>query len=267
MYKYHEREDELFARWMQRCKELDGINPVEDFAYDGLLFRGEYVHSNGCWERQPGNETELWNNAPCRILILTKDVTRNGGLEDVRIETARKNHTGNEILTTDAIFYSNLMLWSYALLNAARGGKITTYETTPSWDQLREHYCSAPIARVNCKKEIGQSSIANSLLKAHINRYADLLCEQIAMYDADIILCCGGSGIIKDFVKQHYLPDLVRHSDDGWVYYSPSTAKIVIDSYHPSWPKFNKEEQIAEKYAQMMADVKSFYTAHPQYLK
>jgi hypothetical protein len=24
---------------------------------------------------------------------------------------------------------------------------------------------------------------------------------------------------------------------------------------------------MAEKYAQMMADVKSFYTAHPQYLK
>ena len=267
MYKYHEREEELFERWKQRCEELDGINPIEDFAYDGLLFRGEYSYNNGCWERQPGNETELWNNAPCRILILTKDASRYGGLEDVRIETARKNHTGDEIFTTDNIFYSNLMLWSYALLNAAQGGKITTYEATPSWDQLREHYCSAPIARVNCKKEIGGGSIDNSLLKAHINRYADFLSEQIAMYDADIILCCGGSGLIKNFVMQHYLPDLICHSNDGWVYYSPSTAKIVIDSYHPKWPKFTNEDKIVEIYEQMMADVKSFYATHPEYLK
>ena len=86
MITYKEREEKLFAEWMQACKEIDGIDPQEDFAFDGLLYRGEFKLIDGCWERQPGNESELWDNAPCRLLILTKDTTRNGALEDIRIE-------------------------------------------------------------------------------------------------------------------------------------------------------------------------------------
>ena len=83
MKTYKEREEELFARWMEVCRVKDGINPQEDFAYDGILFRGELELLNGCWIRHSGNETELWDNAPCRLLILTKDTTRNGGQEAI----------------------------------------------------------------------------------------------------------------------------------------------------------------------------------------
>ena len=89
---YKEREENLFKQWMNACKMQDDINPNEDFAYDGILFRGEYKLVNGCWERQPGNETELWDNARCRLLILTKDTYYECGLDDIRIETALKNH-------------------------------------------------------------------------------------------------------------------------------------------------------------------------------
>ena len=85
------------------------------------------------------------------------------------------------------------------------------------------------------------------------------------MYDADIILCCGGGGIIKDFVKNTYLPDLEKFSDAGWVYFSPSTQKIVIDSYHPSYPKSHKDIELY--YEQMMADLKAFLRIHPEYHK
>ena len=264
MKTYKEREEELFARWMEACRVKDGINPEEDFAYDGILFRGELELLNGCWIRHSGNETELWDNAPCRLLILTKDTTRNGGQEDIREEAALKNNIGDR-KEAAAGMYRNLTLWSYALLNAVQGGEIVEYNQTPSWDELREHYTSAPIARVNCKKEIGESSIRDEVLKAHIERYADLLQEQIAMYDADIILCCGGGGIIKDFVKNTYLPDLEKFSDAGWVYFSPSTQKIVIDSYHPSYPKSHKDIELY--YEQMMADLKAFLRIHPEYHK
>ena len=73
------------------------------------------------------------------------------------------------------------------------------------------------------------------------------------MYDADLILCCGGDGVIKDFVKEHYLPDLEKFSDKGWVYYSPTTQKIVINSYHPSYLKKSEE-----MYDEMMEDLKNF---------
>ena len=35
---YKEREENLFAKWMEACMKQDGINPKEDFAYDGILF-------------------------------------------------------------------------------------------------------------------------------------------------------------------------------------------------------------------------------------
>ena len=46
-------------------------------------------------------------------------------------------------------------------------------------------------------------------------------------------LCCGGSDLIKDFVRETLLPDLRRIND--WIYRSPSTRQTLINSYHPSY--------------------------------
>lgn len=261
MKTFRERENALFERWLQACIECDGIS-ADEFAYDGLLYRGECRNIAGCWEMQPGNETELWMKAPCRLVILTKDTTKDGGLDDMRIETARKNHCGLQVLTYGRNFYRNLMLWSYALLNGVQGGEILSYDDTPDWDTLRGIYTSAAIARVNCKKQIGESIISNANLKAHIKRYSEFLKEQVDMYDADIILCCGGGGVIKDFVKECCVPDMVKYSDAGWVYYSLSTHKIVIDSYHPSVLK-----NMRNMYEGMMEDLKNFLSEFPEFAR
>ena len=263
MVTYKAREEALFARWKEACRQKDGIDPDTDFACDGVLYRGAYELIGGCWERRPGNETELWNNASCRLLILTKDTTRASGMDDVRIETARKNRTGVEVVAATTPFHRNLTLWSYALLNAIQGGEVYSYDNAPSWDELSTHYATVPIARVNCKKQIGVSTIDDVELGAHIERYASFLTEQIVMYDADIILCCGG--VIKDFVKRCYLPDLVQFSSDAWVYYSPTTGQVVIDSYHPTFAR--SFEKIELYYTQMMNDVQAFLLRHPQYIK
>lgn len=95
-----------------------------------------------------------------------------------------------------------------------------------------------PKSRVNCKKQVGGGSISNPTLKRYLETYAPFLAEQIDIYNASIILCCGNSGdqnLIFDFVKSQCLPDLEYVPDsDGWVFYSPSTGTIVIDSFHPS---------------------------------
>lgn len=268
MKTYREREDELFDRWMQKCAALDGINPEEDFAFDGILYRGEYKQIHGCWERQPGNETELWDMASCRLLVLTKDTTRSGGLEDMRIETARKNLPDARVEAAATPFYRNLTLWAYSLINAVSGGEIYSYNDSPDWEQLREFYTSLPIARVNCKKQIGESRIEDNVLRDHIERYSDLLMEQISMYDADIILCCGNQGgcsVIKDFVNKYYIPDLKQYSESGRVYYSEKTNKIVIDSYHPTFPKSFKDMEFY--YEQMMTDLKEFLQCNPGFIR
>ena len=263
---YKEREEELFVRWKAACRERDGINPECDFAADGVLFRGAYVQPNGCWERLSGNETELWDSSKVRLLILTKDTTRASEMCDVRIETARKNGIEGRVEMAPVPFYRNLALWSYGLQKALQGGQILSYNELPNWETLREHYASAPIARVNCKKQIGESTVADEVLVSHMERYSDFLAEQIAMYDADIILCCGGRSAIKEFVNRYYLTDLQLFSkDDAWVYYSPSTRKVVIDSYHPTYPK--SWENIEKSYENMMSDLRNFLKAHPEYIR
>lgn len=265
MDTYKERENALFARWKAACVAQEGDDASDNFVSDGLLFRGAIEQVCGCWEQRSGHETELWDNSPCRLLILTKDATRASNMDDIRIETARKNHTGTMAVASRSSFHRNLTLWSYALLNALQGREVVSYDHIPHWEALQEHYATAPIARVNCKKLLGESSIDDAALKFYIKRYACFLEEQIALYDANIILCCGGNGIIKDFVKAHYLPDLVQFSSDAWVYYSPSTRKVVIDSYHPSYAR--SLTQTALFYEQMMADVKAFLLKYPTYRK
>jgi hypothetical protein len=73
MMTYKEREDKLFVRWKAACQERDGIDPECDFCADGLLYRGDYEQPYGCWERRPGNESELWDRSNARLLILSKD--------------------------------------------------------------------------------------------------------------------------------------------------------------------------------------------------
>lgn len=256
MNQYYEKEEELLERWRIRLRENE---PMSDFVPDGMLYRGkiDYVsnhHGNaGYWTRARGDEASQWDSAAKRLLILTKDL-HDVSAWDIREETGRSNDFGKESVKTEIkYFYPNLTLWSYSILNAMSGNDITEYDMTPSWDQLREFYETAPISRINCKKSLGASSCPDDVLQYHLETYGDLLLEQIKIYDADIILCCGGGGRIKNFIVKNYLPDVKPISKAEWLYHSPSSDKILIDSFHPSAHKSKKI-----MYDGMMNDIKLF---------
>lgn len=80
-----EQDCELFTKWIEEYENKKVSNIKDEFCYDGLLFRGDFELINGrCWIRKQGEEEELWKNSPCRLLILTKDTTQNGGQDDIR---------------------------------------------------------------------------------------------------------------------------------------------------------------------------------------
>ncbi len=255
MNKYYEKEEELFKRWKTRMIENE---PMSDFVPDGILYRGEidYVSNQddtGYWTRARGHEALQWDSAAKRLLILTKDL-HDVSAWDIREETGRLNNIDKESVKTETkYFYPNLTLWAYSILNAMSGNDITDYDMTPSWDKLRKFYETAPISRVNCKKSLGGASCPDDVLQYHLETYGDLLLEQIMIYDADIILCCGGGGRIKNFIVKNYLPDLKPISETEWLYHSPSSNKILIDSFHPSAHKSKKK-----MYDEMMNDIKLF---------
>ena len=263
MTRYYDREQALFKEWKERFV-VNGIS--EDlFAEDGLLFRGRiiYVNETGCWDREQGNEAELWDTAPKRLLVLTKDLYDDEPW-DVRIETGRKK--GSELPVLHNYFYPNLTLWSCSLLNACAGNEILMFDGDKcpyDNDELMKQYETLPIARINCKKAVGGSRCKSRELNDHIVKYGDLILRQIRMYDPDIILCCCGDHVFKNFIKKEYLPDLQQITVKGnWAHYSPSANKLVINSFHPSYFGMSRKNM----YEYMMEDVKVFLEKYPGFI-
>lgn len=261
MTKYSYQEDLLFLEWQARIFENE---PDADFVPDGMLYRGEIeFNKEGLgYIRGVGDAAARWDRAEKRIVIITKDLY-DDEVWDIRVETGRDSNTGQFTVKTDnRRIMHNLTLWSHALLNSSAGNPILDYDMTPTWDELREFYESAPIVRMNCKKTLGERECKNTVLHAHLKTYADLILRQISLYDADIILCCGGSSAIKNFVKKYYLQDLERITSDGWMNYSPSTNKLVVDSYHPS-----ARSSPRTIYEPMMKDMSAFLVKYPEFIK
>ena len=232
MNNIHINEEQIQAQWLAIAQARNDAN---DLCVDGLLFRGNIYYKDGCWHRQRGNEETLWANTERRLLILTKDLNDDEAW-DIREETGRLNTVAFSYERAIP-FYKNLRMWTYLLLKG-EAGNVPPYDEARRMDVVGPFYENAPIARVNVKKQVGGSSISDATLMTYLETYAAPLRQQIALYDATIIMCCGCSNdrnLILDFVRSQYLPDLQPVSGTGdWIYYSPSTGKIVINSYHPS---------------------------------
>ena len=225
-------EQQILDEWRRFAESK---HDAEEFSEDGLLWRGLIYYADGSWHRREGNEEELWLNAKRRLLILTKDLNDTEAW-NIRQETGRQN-TAVFSYQCGAPFIKNLRMWTYGLLHTTPE-EIPDFKTVRNMELSGPFFETAPIAHVNCKKQCGGSSITNRLLSSYLNDYADFLKKQIALYDANIILCCGcvnGKNLILDFVRSQYLADLqVVPDTEDWIYYSPATEKWVINSYHPS---------------------------------
>lgn len=242
---YHKLENELFEEWRrQSIANGDG----DEIAPDGLLYRGRFTYNDGYWSREPGDEAATWAQARRRVMILTKDLNDEAAW-DLRRETGRKNFSGEDNAIVSAPFHKNLMRWVYGLLTIDSDGRAKPFSEIDRQEVYQPFYDRAPVVRINCKKQAGTSSISPAALRAFMERYRALLLRQIGIYDANILLCCGGSGAIKDFVAMNYLTDLVQIN--GWAYVSPSRKKLVIDSWHPSYTGDTHEKM----YTDMMKNV------------
>lgn len=227
-----QKEREILDRWKvysATCEE------TESFAEDGLLYRGNIYFEKNCWHREEGNEEHLWVKALKRVAFLTKDLNDEEPW-DIHEETGRYNHVAFQY--EKAIpFYKNLRMWFYGIVNTTAEETIP-YKMARNMEITGPYYEQAPVVHINCKKQCGKGTLDNAVLSTYLSRYAPYLQEQIKLYDANILICCGyanGINLILNFVRSQYLPDLISIPDTAdWIYYSPSTGKIVINAYHPS---------------------------------
>lgn len=232
-----EKNDSILQKWKEHIEKVEE-NP--NFASDGIMFRGEIdQYSADQNERcsNPEKENELWENAPIRYLFLTKDQNAGDRKDDkawdVRSEIGRSNEDSCSIQYR---FYRNLMYILYGIINSE--DTLCGYEDFTN-EQAIQTYDSAPLARINVKKQAGGSSIDNKKLKEHIERYKEFLVEQITALDADVLICCGYSESIEDtgnIILNFLNKEIYNFTKiNEWIYYDDKAKKVAINAWHLSY--------------------------------
>ena len=97
------------------------------------------------------------------------------------------------------------------------------------------------------------------VLQKYLRDYADLLKEQVALYDADIILCVGGQGVMVRFLSEYVYTDLEQYNDHIW--FSPKSGVVVVKQYHPNYNVYSRQEM----YTALMKDYQAFLKAYPAF--
>ena len=248
---YHEQEERLYERWADRAHKL---RESDEITKDGLLYRGEMWFDGFNQVRRRGDEERQWADASLRLLVMTKEHEEDDGW-DIRAESGR---VPSPRLTdrTAQRFFPNLELWVYGLMTMPEG-KAMSFSRVDVPTRLQGFYESAPIARIVCKKQHGITTASNAMIQKYMRDYADLLAEQVRLYDADVILCSGGQGIMVKFLKDNVFSDLKEFNRHCW--FSPSTGVVVVKQYHPNYSVYSRKEM----YDSMMDDYQAFLTANP----
>ena len=245
MYNIKDKEQELFTRWAASLH----LSEEEFCPNSGLLFRGDFGLNDAnednlyTWGRAEGNEEEMWCKSPKRLMILTKELNDPHGW-DIREESGGRAQLEEKIIRSDEELryvgnniYRKMNCWVYGILKE-ENSTYPPYEDVTDYNKMGRFYESAPLVRINCKFEIGGSSVENKVLVDSMNKHKDLLVEQIQLYQPNIILCCGfqnGENVICNFIQENIYKDLkLVENTDHWVFYSPKYNLIAIDAYHPS---------------------------------
>jgi putative uncharacterized protein (fragment) len=259
MASIHEEEDRILEELSNNCPasiDKDKLVP------DGLHYLGKLSYEeNGCWERDPGNEEERWEDICDQkrgLVVLTKDLN-DDQVWDIRIDHGRKNNIADPTPSRKG-FYENLRRWIYGLMTMSDSGEMPEYPTT---EDVQGHFVEQPWVRMNLKKELGKGSVRDSVLHANIEATKESLKEQLKLYRrASIYIdCAKGEGI--ELLKQMY-PDIISFSsgEKPRISYSEEYRFIIIDSHHPSYPRMKRRTY----YDDMKKAVQDFFQKHHNFL-
>ena len=251
--QYHKQEEKIFTRWAERAHKL---RESDEITKDGLLYRGDMWFDGFNQVCKPGDEERQWADASLRMLVMTKELNEDDGW-DIRGESGRVPSPRLTCRTAQR-FFPNLELWVYGLMNIPER-KAMSFSKADNATRLQGFYENAPIARINCKKQPDIKSASNMVLQKYLRDYSDLLTEQVKLYDADIILCIGGQGVMVKFLSEYVYKDLEQFNNHIW--FSPSAGVVVVKQYHPNYNVYSRQEM----YTAMITDYQAFLKAHPKF--
>lgn len=253
--------NEILAEWKKQ-------RPDYDFSDDGIMYRGDFeVLSEKCFARKPsGTESSDWEDS-MRIAILTKDQNAGGeGSWDTCSETGRERM---EKAAIQRVFFRNLMYCLHALTSV----KPDHVPQLPSTEEMLRTYDSTPHARINVKKNAGNSKLENRILKEYLEKDQGFIMKQIENLEPRIIVCCGYSGNIKgtgnmilNFLNEHGYT-FEQQTNEGWIYYDRARNVVAINTYHFAYPGRKVAKTTPDQlYMQIRDDYHTFLRNKPEFL-
>lgn len=246
MIDYNSHLESIFARWIARSQQNG--EPCEQssghvvFTKDGLMEKND----------KDINVSESWRNAKRRIMFLVKDQPTGEcddsrlwlkNIEGEKVEN-RKNKEANRNLKPRFIHNFANLFWS--LWNATLDNLCSSEQLRTSFEQVKECFNTHPFAYIECKKQGGNTSISDITLLHYLNKYGDLLREEIELLDPNMIVCT--SPHIYAFVQQMYGGNFEQIEGHNSIRIDTKHQKLIFCSYHPSAWNVNVYEGVMDHF-------------------
>lgn len=168
---------------------------------------------------------ELYNNSSVKVLYILKEV--NGGRNwDLRYFLQKGGRAST---------WNNIARWQYGISNLNREVDWIEIKNINS-DFRRKQIASSAI--MNLKKDSGGNSANPNEIWTYAWDDRLLLRRQVAIYDADLIICCGTGEIVRDReIIYKWKKEDWRISKSGIKYYileNNHKKQIIISFCHPA---------------------------------
>ena len=240
----YKKENEIF----EKIKNELSQDEREKFVRDGLCWAdiccGEELPDDVFTE----NENLYLQQRP-RIVFLLKESNDNAG------EDYRDWHWAER--KGCMTFKNSIALWYEGLLSTTA----THLPTLEDLRQGREIFTEHPCAIVNAKKTSGKSRSDWNEISQFAEAHAQLLREQLNLYEPDIIVCCGSTDKeqneqrMLNIAKRYLYPEFNFDKINNFCHYCSEKELLLIDSYHPSYHycdewKFDKMFECYHKFLQ-----------------
>ncbi len=238
---FNEELDKLFEQWIAKSEEenepREGGTGRVIFTRDGLLEKND-----------PSIDVyQDWVNASRRILFLLKDQPTKW-CDDARLwlkdlgeaEQHAEIKKRNRELGTG--FLKNIANIFYGLSNATTENNCDFNQL--SHDDVALCFNTRPFGILETKKQGGDHSIDDNVLREYVVKYSDFLKEEIKILSANIYVCA--SPVIFDFFTKEgrdsgeYITFGEAHSG---MCYNPKEKILYLTSYHPSVPANIKDAE------------------------
>lgn len=235
MKNLNEKLDQLFCEWMQEAENNGDCN----FVCDGVM-----------------NGYNDWTGSDKRIVFVGKDPhfknveeLEPGVLhgEDYRTYDVKS-------LSTSERFWRNILTLAYGLVNTDEDS-YPGYSDASDYESREYVANNIPFAFVNIKKQAGDSSVSNKVLRQYARRYEEELKEELReILCPNVIYCCGTSGIVMDEIYDDL--DFEKIDDKGYIFYCQDEDILLIAGHHPTARMSNRDiyENAMEAYSDFLED-------------